>query len=235
MKRTLSAALASLSTLHSLTVASAALSCRESSVGERGESVRVRLRRQRSATRRRELALVPLCLPRDCPFFAHSCAPRSSPPLPPDFVLHNPRVHLRFFWNERLSTLSGAVYFAPDSEGPPKGAHEGPPKGAHGASVALVFDEILAYPVWRSGLAAFTANLNLNLRRMVPLGSTQRFTARVERKDGRKLYTRGVITSPDGQTTFADCAGLWIESAYMGKTQQVDAKGVEKTVAKSKL
>lgn len=44
---------------------------------------------------------------------------------------------------------------------------EGPPKGAHGASIMLVFDEILAYPVWRSGVTAFTANVSTNLRKMV--------------------------------------------------------------------
>lgn len=31
----------------------------------------------------------------------------------------------------------------------------------------MVFDEILAYPVWRSGVPAFTANVNINLRKMV--------------------------------------------------------------------
>ena len=136
-------------------------------------------------------------------------------------MLHNPRVHLRFFWNERLSTLSGAVYFAPDAEGPPN--------GAHGASIALVFDEILAYPVWRAGLAAFTANLNINLRRMVPLGSTQRFLAHIDRKEGRKIFVKGSITAADGHTTYADATGLWVENGALAKIQSVDEKGAAKT------
>lgn len=53
-----------------------------------------------------------------------------------DFVLHHPRVHLRFFWQADQQQLGGVVHFAHDTEGPPK--------GAHGASIALVFDEILA-------------------------------------------------------------------------------------------
>lgn len=44
---------------------------------------------------------------------------------------------------------------------------EGPPGGSHGASIMLVFDEILAYPVWRGGEPAFTANVNLDLKKMV--------------------------------------------------------------------
>ena len=93
----------------------------------------------------------------------------------------------------------------------------------------------VCFSVWRSGIGAFTANLNINLRRMVPHGSTQRFLSQVERQDGRKLYLRGVITSPDQKTTYADATGLWIQSAHMGDTQKVDAKGADKTVAQSKL
>jgi len=55
-----------------------------------------------------------------------------------DFVKHNPRVILRFFWSERRTLLLGTAKFSMDCEGPPG--------GAHGASIALVFDEILAYP-----------------------------------------------------------------------------------------
>lgn len=78
-----------------------------------------------------------------------------------DFVLHNPRVFFRFFWNERLRRLSGSVHWNKDTEGPPT--------GAHGASIMLVYDEILAYPVWRSGVTAFTVNMNVNLRKVIPL------------------------------------------------------------------
>lgn len=39
-----------------------------------------------------------------------------------DFVKHNPRVHLRFFWNESNdwnSKLGGVIHWDNDSEGPP--------------------------------------------------------------------------------------------------------------------
>jgi acyl-coenzyme A thioesterase PaaI-like protein len=137
-----------------------------------------------------------------------------------DFVLHNPRVLLRFFWNASTQQLAGAVHWNEEAEGPPK--------GAHGASIALVFDEILAYPVWRSGYAAFTANLSLNLRRMVPLLSTLRFVSSITEKKGRKIFVSGKITSGDQTVTFADGTGLWIESAYLANVQGVDATGTKK-------
>jgi len=140
-----------------------------------------------------------------------------------DFVFYQAKVFMRFFWNEKTSELAGVVHWNENAEGPPK--------GAHGASVAMVFDEILAYPVWRSGIGAFTANLSVNLRRMVPLGSTQRFHSRVVGKQGRKINVEGRITSPDGKITYADSKGLWIEAPHMSATQQVDAKGVEKKQA----
>lgn len=137
---------------------------------------------------------------------------------------------MRFFWNEAEQRLAGVVHWGIDAEGPPK--------GAHGASIALVFDEILAYPIWRSGIGAFTANLNVSLRKMVPLQSTLRFDARIASKNGRKLVTEGTITSPDGKTTYADCKGLWIESVYMSQTQGDKVQTTttpDKQVAQSKL
>jgi len=125
-----------------------------------------------------------------------------------DFVLHEPRVGLRFFWNENQKFLCGPIHFTADAEGPP--AH------AHGASIALVFDEVLAYPVWRSNLNAFTANLNITFRKAIPLRSTQRFIARIVKVDGRKIHVEGSITSPDGDVVFAECRGLWVQSEKFG-------------------
>ena len=96
---------------------------------------------------------------------------------------------MRFFWNASLSQLSGAVHWDEGSEGPPK--------GAHGASVAMVFDEILAYPIWRSGVGAFTANLNINLRKMVPhqVGTTRHDTrSNTQRKEGGTAHDSGRLS-----------------------------------------
>jgi acyl-coenzyme A thioesterase PaaI-like protein len=91
---------------------------------------------------------------------------------------------------------------------------------AHGASIATLFDEIMAYPVWRSGIAAFTANLNIDLRRTIPLLSTMRFDSRVVAVDGRKLRIVANITNgTDSKIVHAECKGLWVQSKQMDNTQ----------------
>jgi len=125
-----------------------------------------------------------------------------------DFVKHNPRVILRFFWSERRTLLLGTAKFSMDCEGPPG--------GAHGASIALVFDEILAYPVWRShDESSFTGSMTVSYRKMVPVGSTQAFEAKIVRQDGRKSFVAGKLMSCDGKVIFAEATGVWIQSQQL--------------------
>jgi len=113
-----------------------------------------------------------------------------------------------FFWNERGALLVGTATFSMDSEGPPG--------GAHGASIALVFDEILAYPVWHShDESSFTGSMTISYRKMVPVGSTQVFEAKIVRQDGRKSYVAGKLMSCDGNVTFAEATGVWIQSRQL--------------------
>lgn len=83
---------------------------------------------------------------------------------------------------------------------------------AHGASIAMAYDEVLAYPVWRTGGSSFTANLSVNFRARTPLRSTLRFEARIVKVEGRKHYLEGKITSGDQKTLYTDATGLWIKS-----------------------
>jgi acyl-coenzyme A thioesterase PaaI-like protein len=120
---------------------------------------------------------------------------------------------MRFFWHAATQTLSGSVDWDERTEGPPK--------GAHGASIMMVFDEILAYPVWRSGVPAFTANVNINLRKMVPFNTAARFESRVARREGRKCFLEGAIYSADKTVKYADATGLWIVSNGIGGSSAV--------------
>lgn len=100
---------------------------------------------------------------------------------------------------------------------------EGAGGAAHGASIALVFDEVLAYPVWRQYSefepTTFTANLNINYRRMVPLLATLCFESRVVKVEkGRKFFVEATIFAPVldedgnevGRTVYTDATGLWL-------------------------
>lgn len=84
-----------------------------------------------------------------------------------------------------------------------------------------LFLKVLAYPVWRTGVPAFTANVNINLRKMVPFNTAALFSARVARSEGRKRFVEGVITMADGVTKYADATGLWIVSQGIGTSLQV--------------
>jgi hypothetical protein len=130
-----------------------------------------------------------------------------------DFVQYDPRVRMRFFWNEKLQILSGSAFW--------DNRTEGPAGGAYGGSIMLVFDEILAYPVWRSGTPAFTANVNLNLRKMLPFNTSARFESRIVKSEGRKRFLEAKILTGDGLTTYADATGLWISSAGIGSSSAV--------------
>merc|ERR1711879_1106168 len=129
-----------------------------------------------------------------------------------DFVMFDPRIVMRFFWNDNEKLLAGTIQWDNRSEGPPG--------VSHGASVMTVFDEILAYPIWRQGEAAFTANVNINLRKPVPMGALALFEARVTKVEGRKRFTWAKITDSKG-TIFAEATGIWVTSAGIGRSMAV--------------
>lgn len=133
-----------------------------------------------------------------------------------DFVFDDPKVILRFYWSEALQRLEGTATFTMRAEGPPT--------GAHGASTLLVFDEILAYPVWVTGVTALTLSLSTRLKKMTPLGCTLRFEAFVAKKEGRKRFLAGRLLSLDGREVYAEADGLW----YV--TDKVDFHGHTKSM-----
>jgi len=127
-----------------------------------------------------------------------------------DFVKHQPRVLLEFYWNTETQRLIGGVLFTLYAEGPPK--------GAHGASIALVYDEILAYPVWCTQRTAFTASLTLNYKHMTPLNTWLYFESSIEKIDGKKIFMNGCITSPpdaEKKLVYSEASGIWIENRYL--------------------
>jgi acyl-coenzyme A thioesterase PaaI-like protein len=78
------------------------------------------------------------------------------------------------------------------------GSKEGPPGHAHGGSLATLVDEAMGAACWRNGYHVLAANLNFDYRRPVPLNVEITVTGRVDRVDGRKIYTVGEVVLPDG-------------------------------------
>jgi hypothetical protein len=149
-----------------------------------------------------------------------------------DFFYEHKSFTLHYYWSPALSLLCGSIQFTNKCEGPPT--------GCHGASIASVFDEILAYPIWRSDRAAFTAQLNVNFREMIPLASKQAFFARIREIQGRKAFVEGSIFnfSPPSKHhptvngrvyhVFSDSLSVWIIS------NKINPVGVSKIIQREK-
>lgn len=114
-----------------------------------------------------------------------------------------------------------AKYYA-DSQGNVHGtiwidaAKEGPPGHAHGGSLATLIDEAMGASAWNHGYRVVAANLNFDYRKPVPLDTEIHVYGTVERKEGRKVFTRGHITLPDG-TVAVEGTGIFVEAPqYFG-------------------
>jgi acyl-coenzyme A thioesterase PaaI-like protein len=86
--------------------------------------------------------------------------------------------------------------------------YEGPPGHVHGGIIAAAFDEVLGMTQSLSGAGGMTGRLVVNYRSPTPLYTEVRFTGRLERRDGRKIYTVGTLHA--GETLCAEAEGLFI-------------------------
>jgi acyl-coenzyme A thioesterase PaaI-like protein len=78
--------------------------------------------------------------------------------------------------------------------------HQGAPGLAHGGVLAAVFDEALGALQVYFREPAVTANLSVDYRKPVPVGSVLHVRARVDGREGRKLMMSGTarLDAPDG-------------------------------------
>ncbi len=93
-------------------------------------------------------------------------------------------------------------------------AEQGPPDHAHGGASAAVIDEAMGNVVWCSQLAVVLANINLDYRLPVPLGTPVRVEAWVDKIVGRKAYAVGQIVLPEGQVAVAG-TGLYVQAPQL--------------------
>lgn len=113
------------------------------------------------------------------------------------------RVRFLWFWFEDEQCVKGLVHYGADCEGPRN--------KVHGGCTASVVDNLMGVVARRSTKKpTVTANLNVNYRKFVPLGSTLCCEARLERCEGRKVYVSFTVKSMDGTTTHNDGSGLFI-------------------------
>jgi acyl-coenzyme A thioesterase PaaI-like protein len=80
----------------------------------------------------------------------------------------------------------------------------------HGSIVAALWDEVLAIANPHRGAPSVTGSLSIRYRRPTPLDTPLRFEARVDRADGRKAWSSGACTTPDG-TVVSEGEALFIQ------------------------
>ena len=76
-------------------------------------------------------------------------------------------------------------------------AFEGAPGMAHGGIVAAIVDETMGAVLPSEGTLAFTAQLNLSYRAPTPIGVELDFTAKLDRREGRKLWISCICKTGD--------------------------------------
>jgi acyl-coenzyme A thioesterase PaaI-like protein len=86
--------------------------------------------------------------------------------------------------------------------------YEGPPGYVHGGVIAAVFDEVLGFAQSLSGRPGMTGRLTIHYRSPTPLHTELRVEGRVDRMDGRKIFTTGRLFH--GDTLCAEAEGLFI-------------------------
>jgi acyl-coenzyme A thioesterase PaaI-like protein len=88
-------------------------------------------------------------------------------------------------------------------------AYEGPPSFVHGGVVALMFDEILGIANIANGCPGMTGTLTIKYRRPTPLFQPLRWTAWIERVEGRRIRSRAQVHV--GEELCAEADGIFVQ------------------------
>ncbi|XP_071385369.1 acyl-coenzyme A thioesterase THEM4 [Centroberyx affinis] len=87
---------------------------------------------------------------------------------------------------------------------------EGPPGHVHGGAIATMIDAVTGtHATYLSG-PVMTANLNINYRSPIPLGSTVLLESSLDKKEGRKTFISCKVTNTDGSKLHTEATGLFL-------------------------
>ncbi|XP_026228839.1 acyl-coenzyme A thioesterase THEM4 [Anabas testudineus] len=87
---------------------------------------------------------------------------------------------------------------------------EGPPGHVHGGAIATMIDTVTGTHASQLSEPVMTANLNINYRSPIPLGSTVLIESCVDKKEGRKTFISCKVTSTDGSKLHTDATALFL-------------------------
>uniref|UniRef100_A0A7M4FTT5 Acyl-coenzyme A thioesterase THEM4 n=1 Tax=Crocodylus porosus TaxID=8502 RepID=A0A7M4FTT5_CROPO len=87
---------------------------------------------------------------------------------------------------------------------------EGHPGFAHGGSTAAIIDSTIGGCAIFVAGRVMTANLSIDFKNPIPLGSVVLVDGKVNRMEGRKVFLSCQVWSADGQTLHAEATALFI-------------------------
>uniref|UniRef100_A0A8D0G8R0 Acyl-coenzyme A thioesterase THEM4 n=1 Tax=Sphenodon punctatus TaxID=8508 RepID=A0A8D0G8R0_SPHPU len=91
---------------------------------------------------------------------------------------------------------------------------------AHGGSIAAIIDSTVGGCAIFAAGKVMTANLSINYRNPIPLGSVVLVDSKVDRIEGRKVFLSCEVRNVDGQTLHAEATALFIQLDTKTSQQQ---------------
>ncbi|XP_017280463.1 acyl-coenzyme A thioesterase THEM4 [Kryptolebias marmoratus] len=87
---------------------------------------------------------------------------------------------------------------------------EGPPGHVHGGAIATIIDTVTGTHASLLCAPVVTANLNINYRSPIPLGSTVLIESTLDEQEGKKTFISCKITSTDGSKLHTEATALFV-------------------------
>ncbi|XP_047214612.1 acyl-coenzyme A thioesterase THEM4 isoform X1 [Girardinichthys multiradiatus] len=87
---------------------------------------------------------------------------------------------------------------------------EGPPGHVHGGAIATMIDTVTGTHASLLSAPVMTANLNINYRSPIPLGSTVLIESTLDKEEGKKKFILCSVTSTDGSRVHTEATALFV-------------------------
>lgn len=88
---------------------------------------------------------------------------------------------------------------------------QGPPGFAHGGSMAALLDEVMGAAAWTTGRLVVAASMRVDYRQMLRIPQRYLVEARVDRVEGRKVWTRAKLTDLARAKLYCESEGLFLD------------------------
>ena len=95
-----------------------------------------------------------------------------------------------------------------------RAAHEGAPGRSHGGVVSAIFDDVLGFVLQIHGIPGFTGELSVRYEAGTPIGRPLEMRARLDRREGRKLFMSADLW--DGDRRLATATATFIQASITG-------------------